>query len=256
MLQVSDLTVSYGHAPAVRGVSLRVMPRQVVALLGPNGAGKTTLARCVAGFLRPRAGRVELHGPSRVHALAGRPPWEIARRGVVHVPESRHTFPSLTVADNLATALSAVPASLARALLAEAWETFAPLAPLRRQAAGTLSGGEARLLGIARAVLFARGLAVRGTMEGGTPVLVLDEPSSGLSPVAVERVGRTLRELAEEGWSMLLVEQMAPFALALADYAYVMARGELVGQGPADGVAADPAVRRHYLGGAPGEGAP
>jgi branched-chain amino acid transport system ATP-binding protein len=252
MLEVSGLTVAYGHAAVVREVSLAVRAHQVVALLGPNGAGKTTLARCIAGYLRPRAGRVALHSGEMLHELTGRSTWEIARRGVVYVPESGHTFPSLTVSENLGAALSSFPGSLSKTLLADMWEMFAPLAPLRQQRAGTLSGGEGRLLGIARAVLFARALVSSGAMEGGgSPVLILDEPSSGLSPVAVGRVGRTLRDLAQQGWSMLLVEQMAAFALGIAGFAYVMARGEVVSMGPAGTIRADQKVRQHYLGGAP-----
>ncbi|HEX2077260.1 MAG TPA: ATP-binding cassette domain-containing protein [Longimicrobium sp.] len=252
MLEVCDLAVGYGHGAVVRGVSLRVDPHRVVALVGPNGAGKTTLARCVAGYLRPASGRVQVRRGDTVRVLTGRRPWEVARAGVVYVPESGHIFPSLTVADNLGAALSSFPRPVARAHLPAAWETFPALAPLRRQPAGTLSGGEARLLGIARAVLFARALAATGA--GGAPVLLLDEPSSGLSPVALERVAETLRALARDGWSMLLVEQMAPFALALADAACVMARGEVVAAGPPEAIRADERVRRSWLGGAAPDG--
>jgi branched-chain amino acid transport system ATP-binding protein len=254
MLEVSGLTVAYGHVAVVRDVRLEVRPHQVVALLGPNGAGKTTLARCIAGHLAPRAGRVELRAGGKVHDLTGRSTWEIARRGVVYVPEFGHTFPSLTVAENLGAALSTFPGSIARRQLAEIWDMFAALVPLQKQPAATLSGGEARLLGIARAVLFARGLMVSGAIgDAGSPFLILDEPSSGLSPVAIARVGRAIRDLAHQGWSMLLVEQMASFALEAAGFAYVVARGEIVRMGPAEMIRSDQMVREHYLGAA-GEG--
>jgi branched-chain amino acid transport system ATP-binding protein len=228
-LAITDLRVSYGGVAALRGVSLTVPQGAVVALLGPNGAGKSTTLRAVSGIVRPEGGRIVCLGRRTERA----PAYRIARMGVVHVPEGRGIFPSLSVRENLD--IAAVGDADDR--VDEATAIFPVLGTRLRQTAGSLSGGEQQMLALARA-LMAR-----------PRLLMVDEISMGLAPIIVGQLFDALREIVAAGVSVLLVEQYVETALELAHYVYVMDKGAIVDVGePADmrtgGLAAA------YLGGA------
>ena len=235
MLVLENLVVHYGAIQALSGVSLEVPQGKVVCVIGSNGAGKTTTLRTVSGLLRPTSGAIMLDG----QPLAGRPAHEIARRGVAHVPDGRHVFPDQSVEDNLFLGAftrrregRAAIESSAR----EVYELFPRLAERRTQQAGTLSGGEQQMLAIGRALML-------------RPKLVLlDEPSMGLAPIVIDEVFRRLLDLKRSGLTMLLVEQLAYRALAVADYAYVIEHGKIELEGPAASLRDDPRVRAAYLG--------
>jgi branched-chain amino acid transport system ATP-binding protein len=218
LLELRDVEASYGPFRALFGVSLGVRAGSVTALLGANGAGKTTVARVATGLVRPTAGDVRFEGES----VLGLKPFELARRGIVHAPEGRSVFASLTVRENLEL-------SFRRALgrrgvdpaLARAYELFPRLGERRKQVAGTLSGGEQRMLSLAR------------VMVSPPKLLVADELSLGLAPIVVDEVYRNLRAIRDAGTAILLVEQYVSHALALADDAVVLAKGAVAHAGPA-----------------------
>jgi branched-chain amino acid transport system ATP-binding protein len=219
-LRLEGLEVRYGGVPAVRGIDLEVGRGEIVGLVGPNGAGKSSTLHAVMGVVPVAAGDVQLRGRS----LVGRSPERIARSGVVLVPEGRHVYASLTVAENLRLGLAG---RRDRAGLAEdvAWveELFPVVRDFARRHAGALSGGQQQQLAIARA-LVAR-----------PDVLLLDEPSLGLAPTIVERLFETLAEIRERGVSILLVEQRAQLTIAFAERTHVIANGELrLELGPGD----------------------
>lgn len=230
VLRVEDLWVSYQGVRALSGVSIVVPDATVVALLGANGAGKTTTLRAISGLIEPDRGRIWLAGS----AVERRPPHVIARMGVVHVPEGRGIFPSLTVRENLEMTRYALhddvdPVSGAAAI-------FPVLGTRLAQMAGTLSGGEQQMLALARALL------------SRPRLLLVDEISMGLAPVIVDQLFDALRTQVSLGTSMLLVEQYVDAALELADYAYVLDDGQVVDVGePADLRASGLATA--YLGG-------
>jgi branched-chain amino acid transport system ATP-binding protein len=238
MLRVEDLHAGYGTAEVLTGVSLEVAAGAVVALIGANGAGKTTTMRAICGLLKPRQGRVLLGGT----AVEGLPASRIARLGLAHSPEGRKVFGPLSVEDNLL--LGGYPAlprffgfkAKAAAELERAYDLFPRLKERRRQAAGTLSGGEQQMLAIARALM------------AQPKVMLLDEPSMGLAPVIVQEVFATIRRLKSEGITLLLVEQFAQSALDVADYAYVMERGRIVTTGTPAELRRDERVLAAYLG--------
>jgi len=232
MLEVRDLQVAYGEIRALKGISFRVEPGEIVALLGNNGAGKTTTLKTVSGLLAPRAGEIHLGGAP----LAGVPAHEVVRRGITHVPEGRHVFNRLTVTDNLemgayTRADAEIPADMERV-----FTVFPRLKERRAQVAGTLSGGEQQMLAIGRA-LMAR-----------PRLLLLDEPSMGLAPVLVEQIFDTVQEINRQGVTILLVEQNAAMALSIAGRGYVLETGEIVLEGSAAQLSENPEVRRAYLG--------
>jgi len=234
-LAVRGLEAGYGAARAIADVSLDVRPGELVALIGGNGAGKTTLLKTIAGVLRPRAGSIRLDDEE----IGGRPPWWVAHRGVTLVPEGRGIFGDQTVRDNLA--LGALAArGRATGSAEDPTERALALFPLLRtrldEPAGRLSGGQQQMLALAR------GLMARPR------VLLLDEPSLGLAPLLVREIFAALARLRAEGLTILLVEQMAAQALALADRAYVLASGRIIAAGTAAEVRADPALVRAYLG--------
>lgn len=220
LLSVSGLTVRYGAITAVRGVDLEVRAGEIVAIVGPNGAGKTSLVSAIAGTVRPAAGNVSLAG-ALVSSLAVE---DVVRAGIALVPEERHIFASLTVFENLM--LGATSRSDTAAIRDDAerfFETFPILGQRRRQPAGQLSGGEQQQLAIARALM------------AHPKLLMLDEPSLGLAPAIIDKVYALLRTIRDGGTTILLVEQNAERAFAVADRAHVMRGGALVlGGTPAD----------------------
>ena len=233
-LLVEGLVVGYGRTVALHGVGLAVAPGQCVCLIGANGAGKTSAMRALSGLVRPRAGRVLLGGRD----VTGLRPHRIAALGMLQVPEGRQVFGELTVAENLA-----LGAYLVRDRAEASHRREAALARFPRlrerlgQLAGSMSGGEQQMLAFARALM------------GAPSLLLLDEPSMGLAPLFVEEVFAAIAALKREGVTILLVEQNASAALEVADHAYVLENGRITLQGPAAGIAADPAVVAAYLGG-------
>ncbi len=216
LLNVDQLTVSYGGLRAVSGVSLLVPEGAVVALLGANGAGKTTTLRAISGLVKPSGGRIELAG----RRIDGRKPSQIARLGLLQVPEGRGIFPSLTVRANLSMASYVTKRGDVED---EAVARFPALGDRLDQLAGTLSGGEQQMLALARALL------------AQPRLLLLDEISMGLAPLIVAKLFEEVRAMAASGTSVLLVEQYVSAALEMADYAYVLDKGRVVDVGePAD----------------------
>lgn len=243
-LAVSGLRVSYGAVAVLHDVALDVRPGEIVCVIGANGAGKTTLLKAIAGVLRPLAGRVVADGRD----IAGRPSWWVARHGIALVPEGRGVFADQSVHDNLmlgALARSSGRDSAAiRADLEGALSLFPALAEKLTLPAGALSGGQQQMLAVAR------GLMARPR------VLLLDEPSLGLAPILVREIFAAIERLRTQGVTVLLVEQMAAQALALADRAYVLERGRITLEGPAREVRSNPAVIDAYLGRRANTGAP
>jgi branched-chain amino acid transport system ATP-binding protein len=211
LLEVAGLSSGYGKIGVLRGIDFTVGTGEVVALLGPNGAGKTTLLRAVSGLL-PWSGRVRFAGRD----LAGSSPRETVKAGLVHVVEGHRVFTQLAVLDNLLLAAYDLPRGERAARVEEVLELFPEIAAKRRERAAALSGGQQQILAVAQ------GLVRRPRL------LMLDEPSAGLSPVLVDRVLVVVRRLREAGTSVLLVEQLIEKALALADRVYALARGSIV----------------------------
>ena len=236
-LAVEDLVAGYGGVIALDRVSITAGTAAITAVLGANGAGKTTLLRAVSGMVRPRRGRVLLGGAD----LAGRSPEQMVRAGVAHVPEGQGVIPELTVEENLRVGMMSWPPRARRtertAALDEAYGRFQPLADRRRKLAATLSGGERQMLVIARALL------------ARPRVLLLDEPSLGLAPRVMAQVMDLVVQLSREhGLTIVLVEQNARSALAIADHGVVLNLGRVVAAADAATLAADVALRHHYLG--------
>jgi len=234
MLRLEAVSAGYGRLVVLTSVTIEVGRGDLVCLIGANGAGKTTTLKTISGLLRPTAGRIVFEG----REIQGLPPQEILRRGIAHCPEGRRVFPHLTVQENLAmgayvrTDARAVAADLERVLA-----HFPILAERRRQAAGTLSGGEQQMLAIGR-VLMAR------------PRLILfDEPSLGLAPAVVEATFGIIAEIRKDGTTVFMVEQNAFMALRMATRAYVMETGRITLEGPAPDLLENEHVERAYLGG-------
>jgi branched-chain amino acid transport system ATP-binding protein len=231
LLDVRDLEVRYGAITAIKGISFDLREGEIVALLGANGAGKTTTQKTISGMLRPAAGSITFDGVR----IDGIPPHQLIRLGICHVPEGRHVFPLMTVAENLDMGAFRFrgpdPAELERVL------TLFPILRQRfRQQAGTLSGGEQQMLAIGRALM------------GKPRLLLLDEPSMGLAPLIVRQIFDIVREINASGVTVLLVEQNASQALALANRGYVLETGEIVLSGTGRELLADDRVRAAYLG--------
>ena len=231
LLSVRDLDVRYGSVQALFDVSVDVPAGGVLAVLGANGAGKSTLARAVSGLVRPAGGRITFDG----HDITGRPPHEIRRLGLVHVPEGRGVFPGLTVDENLRMAVRRVGTPTERrAAVGNAFDLFPRLAERRSQRAGTLSGGEQQMLALARA------LAV-------PPKLVIaDELSLGLAPIVVDAVFESIRGAAARGVTIVLIEQFIHRALALATDSVVLMRGRVAWSGTSE--SAEQEILDRYLG--------
>ena len=233
LLEVSELEVCYGEARALNGVTLDVPRNSLVTVIGSNGAGKTSLIRTIAGMLKPSSGRIRFDGVD----IGGSDSNRTCELGIGQVAEGRQTFASLTVEENLILGGSLKRAQARRLQnLQRAYDMFPRLAERRRQKAGTLSGGEQQMLAIGRCLM-------------AEPELILfDEPSLGLSPVAVELVFATIRHLRAAGVTVLLVEQNVADSLELADFAAVLENGAIVLSGPANDIARNERVKSAYLG--------
>jgi branched-chain amino acid transport system ATP-binding protein len=230
MLSIRELHAGYGATPILFGVSLEVREGEAVALLGKNGMGKTTLMKSIMGFLRPWRGEVDFDGTS----LAGLRPHQIARLGVGLVPENRRIFPGLSVRENLELGLSAVSgrsAALRRQRLDEVFQHFPRLRERYEQAGKTLSGGEQQMLAIAR------------VMMAGARIILMDEPTQGLAPAMVRHIREMIQELKRLGVTVLLVEQNARMALNVCDRGYIMEKGLIVFEGPAQELRESPVTR-------------
>ncbi|MBE3591133.1 MAG: ABC transporter ATP-binding protein [Firmicutes bacterium] len=232
-LVLEDVHVDYGGVAALKGVSLSVREGELVCLLGANGAGKSTTLRTISGLVRPRRGEVRFAG-ERLQALS---PYQIVARGIVHCPEGRHIFGGLTVQENLMLgAVQRRDAAGVRRDLDWVLALFPDLAQRLKQRGATLSGGQQQMLAIARA-LMAR-----------PRILLLDEPSLGLAPVVVQTIFRVIRDLHRQGTTILLVEQNARQALAIADRGYVLESGRIVSSGTRAELEADVQIEKAYLG--------
>ena len=233
MLALRGLHVGYGGIPALCGIDLDVAAGEVVALVGANGAGKSTVLKTISGLVRADAGRVEFQGQS-IDALA---PTAIVELGIVHVPEGRRVFPRLSVEENLAVGAYAPRAhARARATRERVYDSFPRLRERRRQAAGSLSGGEQQMLAFGRA------------MMAQPLLLLLDEPSLGLAPIIVEEVARGIERFRRDGATILLVEQNAELALTLATRGYVIETGRIVLTDSSANLRGDPKIWASYLG--------
>jgi ABC-type branched-subunit amino acid transport system ATPase component len=234
LLAVEDVTAGYGPMDILHGVSLHVEAGEIVSIIGPNGAGKSTAFKTIVGFLRPRRGRVRFNGED----ITGLPPHVVVRRGLAYVPQGRIVFPQMTVLENLEMgAYIERDRTRVQAVLERVYGLFPVLAERRRQRAGTMSGGEQQMVAIARALMT-------------TPSLILlDEPSLGLAPKFVTLIFDKLQQMRAAGYTLMVVEQNAARALAIADRGYVLELGRNRFEGPGPRLLADPEVRRLYLGG-------
>ncbi len=233
LLEVQDLRVAYGKIEAVKGISFTVNQGEVTTLIGTNGAGKTTTLRTLSGLLKPTAGTVTFDG----RPLAAVPAHKIVALGLAHSPEGRHIFPRMTIEENLL--LGAFLRSDGDGIAKDverAYGLFPILGERRKQAAGTLSGGEQQMLAMGRALM------------SRPKLLMLDEPSMGLSPLMMQKIMATIVELKADGTTILLVEQNAQAALSLSDRGYVMETGSIVLQGTGADLLHDESVRKAYLG--------
>jgi branched-chain amino acid transport system ATP-binding protein len=231
LLEVDDIEVRYGAIRALKGVSFHVDESEVVALLGANGAGKTTTQKTISGMMRPSLGEIRFDG----ERIDGLPAHDLIRLGICHVPEGRRVFPRMSVAENLEMGAFRFKRPDPE-VLAHCFALFPRLKEREHQYAGTLSGGEQQMLAIARALM------------GKPRLLLLDEPSMGLAPLIVRQIFDIVREINETGVTVLIVEQNAAQALALADRGYVLETGELVLSGSGQELLADDLVRAAYLG--------
>ncbi|MCM2429046.1 ABC transporter ATP-binding protein [Streptomyces sp. RKAG337] len=233
LLEVEDLRVAYGKIEAVKGISFSVEEGQVVTLIGTNGAGKTTTLRTLSGLIKPLSGKITFGGQS----LEKVPAHKIVALGLAHSPEGRHIFPRLTIENNLQLGAylrndkAAITQDIKRA-----YDLFPILGERRKQAAGTLSGGEQQMLAMGRALM------------SRPKLLMLDEPSMGLSPIMMQKIMHTIAELKSQGTTILLVEQNAQAALSLADQGHVMEIGKIVLNGTGADLLHDESVRKAYLG--------
>ncbi len=232
-LVVSDIEAGYEPGlPIVKGASITVGRSEIVVLLGPNGAGKSTLMKAIAGLVPISRGAVALEGAAITHV----PAHKMVRLGLAFVPQTENVFTAMSVEDNLILAGHVAPAASRAARVAAMFELFPDLARQRRLAAGRLSGGQRQMLAVARALMIE------------PSVLMLDEPSAGLSPKLVGEVFAKLKEIRAGGVTILMVEQNARAALAIADRAYILADGRNRHEGAAATLAADPDIAAHYLG--------
>ena len=234
MLAVDEIAVYYGNIAAVKGLTLRVHPGEIVTLIGSNGAGKSTTLRTISGLLKPRSGSISFNGEK----ISGREGHEVVKAGICQSPEGRRIFPRMTVDENLDLGAflrndkAGIEEDRQRVL-----DLFPRLADRIHQKAGTMSGGEQQMLAVGRALM------------GRPQLLLLDEPSMGLAPVLVDLIFDTIETIREQGTTILVVEQNALAALRVADYAYVLESGSLKLEGDAKALAQDDAIVSAYLGG-------
>jgi branched-chain amino acid transport system ATP-binding protein len=233
VLEVKDLRVHYGSVEAVKGVSFEISERAIVSLIGANGAGKTTCLRALTGLVKPSGGEVRFGDTS----LVGLAPHQIVRLGIAHVPEGRRLFPRMTVLENLKMGAYLRTNRAEKASTLEMIYQHLPILRERgHQLAGSLSGGEQQMLAIARALM------------NRPKLLLLDEPSMGLSPIMTAEIGKIIRQINAQDVSIILVEQNALLALTLARYGYVLETGLVVMQGNAQDLLRDEGVKKAYLG--------
>ena len=233
LLDIRNMDVAYGGIRAVRQLNLHVHPGERVALIGANGAGKSTTLRAICGLVPLAAGSVHYQGKS----LAGQPVHAMVRQGLVMVPEGRGIFPQLTIEENLHMGAYSRQDKINFAQeLQQVYQRFPRLAERRLQTAGTLSGGEQQLLAMGRAIL------------SKPRLLLLDEPTMGLAPIMVDKIFEVIEDIAQQGVTILLIEQNARLALEVSQRGYVLESGELTLQGPARDLLHDPKVRAAYLG--------
>jgi len=233
LLEVEDLRVAYGKIEAVKGISFKVDAGEIVTLIGTNGAGKTTTLRTLSGLLKPVGGQIKFNGRS----LKKIPAHDIVSLGLAHSPEGRHIFPRMSIEDNLRLGafLRSDKAGIEKDIQ-RAYDLFPILGERRKQAAGTLSGGEQQMLAMGRALM------------SQPKLLMLDEPSMGLSPIMMQKIMATIAELKSQGTTILLVEQNANAALKHSHRGYVLETGSIVMEGPSAKLANDPRVKEAYLG--------
>lgn len=233
MLQVKDLSISYGAIQAVRHVDFEVKKGEIVTLIGANGAGKSTILKTISGIVKPQSGSIEYQNES----LVGKKAPQIVAAGVSQVPEGRHVFPAMTVMENLQLgAYLQKDRSQIETRLQEIYQMFPILKERQHQDAATLSGGEQQMLVMARA------------MMANPDLLLLDEPSMGLAPIYIQKVFDIIQKINAQGTTILLIEQNAHQALAIADRGYVIASGEIQLSGTGKELLNDPQVKRAYLG--------
>jgi len=233
MLEVNDLNVFYGAIHALQGVSFHVNEGEIVTLIGANGAGKSTTLRTISGLLRPRQGSITFQGQNLIKVSAP----QIVSMGIVQVPEGRKIFAPLTVRENLEMgAYTRKDAGAIKESMQRVFSSFPRLQERINQPGGTLSGGEQQMLAMGRG------------MMAGPKLLLLDEPSMGLAPMLVEEIFRIIEQINKQGTSILLVEQNAAMALAIADRAYVLETGTVALEGPAKELLQNPQVKEAYLG--------
>ncbi len=232
MLEVKGLNVYYGLIHALRDVSFEVNEGEIVALIGANGAGKTTTLHTITGLLPSKGGSVVFEGQD----ITKKPGHTIVRLGMSHVPEGRRVFTGLTVKENLRLGAYTRPKSEIEDSLKKVYERFPRLEERKNQSAGTLSGGEQQMLAMGRALM------------AKPRILLMDEPSMGLSPLFVSEVFKIIEDVSKAGTTVLLVEQNAKKALSIANRAYVLETGKIVGSGPASELLNDDAIKKAYLG--------
>jgi len=232
LLDIHDLRAGYGETEVLRGVDLVVEPGEIVAVLGSNGVGKSTLNRAISGILRARAGTIRFDGAAIEHEK----PAAIVARGLIHVPEGRRIFPNLSVRENLDLGSYARAAERRSQNRERVFAIFPRLYERRTQSAGTLSGGEQQMLAIGRGLM------------AEPKLIILDEPSLGLSPLLVEEVFALIARINADGVAVLLVEQNVVQSLEVADRAYILAEGQFVMSGTAADIGTDPELKRTYLG--------
>ncbi len=232
MLSLEDVSVSYGMIDALKGISLTVEKGEIVALIGANGAGKSTTLMSIAGISSLRSGRIRYEGST----ISGRPAYEVVQMGISQVPEGRRIFPRMTVRENLEMGGFSRNKRELASDIERVFEMFPVLSERNRQLGGTLSGGEQQMLAIGRALM------------SRPRLLLLDEPSLGLAPIIVSRIFKIIKEINQQGTTILLVEQNAKAALRLARRAYVMETGKIVMQGEASVLEENPGIKKAYLG--------
>ena len=230
ILEVRDLVTAYGLGAVIHGVSFDVEAGEVVCLLGRNGAGKTTTLRSVMGLTSPRSGRIEFKGEE----ITGRQPFEAARRGIGYVPDDRRIFPDLTVEENLEI-VRRVTRRDGQWTMERVYRLFPVLTELRANRGSGLSGGEQKMLAIGRALM------------GNPTLLILDEPSEGLSPLMVKTLIEAIRQIQQEGVTLLIADQNVKFARRVADRGYIMEKGNIRHSGRLEELWADEQILRRYL---------